>query len=1335
MNENISKLESNKSYILKLHTPQKWKIQNLKPITITNTTVQVYIVALSRTNNTKLNGGVMSIESQVQLFHDDVFTIGDRHFRWEYPTGSKLFKIKRPAASASSSPIKSTPAEVPITKRLAELENEATPNRKRVSFGHYISPELFDKDLPPDTPVRKGSVPVSELKKGASMDSPRPGALARSLAIKRSTSNTPKRPSVAPSTPRIAEENSPKGVLKRQDNDLPPTKVNSGYRSSPRTSTGSDSDVDLTPRRKSRSPVNETDDANQAKTSKIKTTSPRKDVKVLAKKTTPAKTPKAKVDVSKKAKTPTLPTRRKSAVSPPNSQSKKRRTSAPPQVELAPTAKTPNIKAPVDEILKRSVGSKAIKTPMVATPAKGSTPKISTPRDLILESPGADQENSPKISKIKTPKSVKAVKTLKSVKAVKTPKSVKKASLYSEVLKKDLRKSAKSSKVARVENGKITKPPKKTKVQVKSPIKSKKSAASSTGHVNSPENIVIGRRTPKVCYLRKYLSCLLFTTLQVAATKAGKTPKSVSKKLGVRTPAGKPLRRTLWSEVVKKNLGRTPKGKAVVSSKVLPSKQIKKTSVKDTKTAKKEVKSVNTTGHANSPAPIIITKRAQKTQTPVVTKRGRKSDVRKAGGVVPDNTDYEGVSDMLQTPGNKTPQIVVSTPSDRKSSEKRFPKNMSTVETHKRIGRSPEDLKRRRSMGSPMVTPQNKIINKLKAAAPASERGKRRNSFRGSPSKNFLSQSLSLPGTPGDGNDTNFDFDSVETPSLPVEMLVSPMVADKSPRNDLTDLTGVKKLMRTPRQPQKGPRNVIDDVRGVKKLVATPGNKQKQPKNDLTDVAGVKKLMTTPKSQKAAKNDLTDVVGVKKLMATPKAQKAVKDDLTDVAGVKQLLGSPRNQRNPKNELVDLVGVKKMLRTPKTMKGPKNDLSNVAGVKALMSTPKTPFNSPVANYSDVQGVKKLLKTPGLPPKSPKNVLDDFTGVSDLVRTPNSVAAVSAVSEGPSTSRTGRRKRKVADVETEIEANVVGSATKKAKVDESTTSKGTSRTKSSAKTRSPSKTTRGGKVSPKMDIPKFNLEDVEDSPAVVKPAKTTRGRKAAAKVIEEEPTEEAIAPRARRGRKAVEVSEEKKETPALKPKRGRKPAEPVEEVEKEETPVSKPKRGRKKAEEPKKTVDKSVTADEQIDEAPKSSRGKRTKKADEENQTEDTPATVGRPSRRGKSKVEEAETPAQEVKTTGRRGRGKVVQETLEATITKQPPKSRLAKVMEEEKVSSEITPRKGRGRGKKTEDEVVQTPASPPKRGKKTQKAEDIIEDSKEEVKSKPARKGRKVAEVIEVMLI
>ena len=116
--------------------------------------------------------------SLILFRHKDVFTIGDRFFRWEFPEASP-FHIKKVVESGNiqenkpdvegekilTPKVKAPIPELPVSKRLAELEADGTPNkRKRVSFGQYISPELFDKDLPPDTPVRKGAVPISELK-------------------------------------------------------------------------------------------------------------------------------------------------------------------------------------------------------------------------------------------------------------------------------------------------------------------------------------------------------------------------------------------------------------------------------------------------------------------------------------------------------------------------------------------------------------------------------------------------------------------------------------------------------------------------------------------------------------------------------------------------------------------------------------------------------------------------------------------------------------------------------------------------------------------------------------------------------------------------------------------------------------------------------------------------------------------------------------------------------------------------------------------------------------------------------------------------------------------
>lgn len=61
------------------------------------------------------------------------------------------------------------------------------------------------------------------------------------------------------------------------------------------------------------------------------------------------------------------------------------------------------------------------------------------------------------------------------------------------------------------------------------------------------------------------------------------------------------------------------------------------------------------------------------------------------------------------------------------------------------------------------------------------------------------------------------------------------------PKNDLSDVYGVKRMMRTP---ARAPKNDLTDVEGVKKMMKTPG---RGPVNDLSDVEGVAALMQTPK--------------------------------------------------------------------------------------------------------------------------------------------------------------------------------------------------------------------------------------------------------------------------------------------------------------------------------------------------------------------------------------------------------------------------------------------------------------------------------------------------------
>ncbi|XP_011785561.1 PREDICTED: antigen KI-67 isoform X2 [Colobus angolensis palliatus] len=111
----------------------------------------------SSTNPTQVNGSV--INEPVQLKHGDVITIIDRSFRYEnesFQNGRKSTELPRkireqePARRVSRSSFSPDPDE-----------SEGIPlKRRRVSFGGHLRPELFDENLPPNTPVKRGETPT-----------------------------------------------------------------------------------------------------------------------------------------------------------------------------------------------------------------------------------------------------------------------------------------------------------------------------------------------------------------------------------------------------------------------------------------------------------------------------------------------------------------------------------------------------------------------------------------------------------------------------------------------------------------------------------------------------------------------------------------------------------------------------------------------------------------------------------------------------------------------------------------------------------------------------------------------------------------------------------------------------------------------------------------------------------------------------------------------------------------------------------------------------------------------------------------------------------------------
>lgn len=151
-----------------------------------------------------------------------------------------------------------------------------------------------------------------------------------------------------------------------------------------------------------------------------------------------------------------------------------------------------------------------------------------------------------------------------------------------------------------------------------------------------------------------------------------------------------------------------------------------------------------------------------------------------------------------------------------------------------------------------------------------------------------------------------------------------------APENDLSDVRGVKELLRTPR-PRRSVRNDLTNVSGVKSVFARSPNNSlndvrvknafaKTPENDLRRVSGVKSLFRT---QNSPKNDLTDVRGVKRIFA----KNSPGNDLTNISGVKRL-----QRRSPKNDLTDVRGVRRMYK-----QGKQSISLNVSGVEELFNT--------------------------------------------------------------------------------------------------------------------------------------------------------------------------------------------------------------------------------------------------------------------------------------------------------------------------------------------------------------------------------------------------------------
>ncbi|KAM4526375.1 proliferation marker protein Ki-67 [Fundulus diaphanus] len=811
--------------------------------------------------------------------------------------------------------------------------------RKRVSFGGQLSPELFDKRLPPDSPLRKGAAPRRSL----SLYKPKLSLLRRAsvIGLLKEQGSSPK---------KLLKTTSPKtsiGKASPKSRSPSPAKSPQSKSTSPKaTSPGKKSPKAATPAQKS--PKSRSTSPKAAtpvqKSPKSRSTSP--------KAATPAqKSPKSR-STSPKAATPVQKSPKSRSTSPkaatPAQKSPKSRSTSPKAAtpvqkspksrSTSPKAATPAQKSPKS----RSTSPKAA-TPAQKSPKSRSTsPKAATP---VQKSPKS-RSTSPKAATPvqKSPKS-RSTSPKAATPAQKSPKSRSTSPKAATPAQKSPKSRSTSPKAAtpaqKSPKSRSTSPKAATPAQ-----KSPKSRASSPRALSSltPAKTPLnpGNQTPfaqgrfSVSRIRtpsptaevvQHLPSLTVTP-KIPLTR--KSMKSTSRRTpSVAKSAVKVLQRrsgisrasmkvpSSWANIVK--FGQT-KTSVVAPTEKKTIQKAQKKGVSKPQTPARKLKGHTSTGHADSPATIVVGRAHKRTVTHptgaapkvIINAALFKKDMKM-------DEDLTGLSEMFKTPINERRRKSVV--GDR--SAKKTPAGVlgaSMVEPS--VLKTPEE-------------PDEMIVSPLSVASTVKSRRYNSEAVQ----RLLCDQESSFVGeevcSESEQLGTDPKASSVQTPKQKPELPEC--------------LTGVKRIMKTPRQKAEP----LEDIRG--NLLVTPRQKVQQ-HDGLT---GLKRIFKTPKLKGEPVEDLRG-----KLLKTPKARKSADVSLD---GVKELFGTPVHQCQMLGFTADEKTIKKNA-----------PVEEKVGVKRLQGAPRQKGTPVKDNF----GIRRLMKSPRL--RNPP--VEDFEGLKELMEEP-------------------------------------------------------------------------------------------------------------------------------------------------------------------------------------------------------------------------------------------------------------------------------------------------------------------------------------------------------------
>ncbi|KAK1164394.1 microtubule-associated protein futsch-like isoform X2 [Acipenser oxyrinchus oxyrinchus] len=824
-------------------------------------------------------------------------------------------------------------------RRSAELQEKLveTPlKRKRVSFAGHLSPELFDKRLPPDSPLRKGAMPT---RLSLSVGSKGPSVLRRvsTIGIKYSLIKEFSEDNLSPLKPSPNKKASPKKTPSKLNTlslDKKSQKLIAKTLSPAKSVAKTPS-----PDRKSLSGTAKTTSLGRklpATASKMpslaititKTPPPGKNSPARPSARTPsparpsARTP-SPARPSARTPSPARPSARTPSPARPSARTPSpARPSARTPSPARPSARTPSPARP--SARTPSSNRNTTKTP---SPAR-SAAKTPSPARSITKTPSSNRKSlssssktpSPAMSLAKTPspgrKSLAgAAKTPYPSGAAKMPlpsrwslagaaempspnKSVTKTPSTG---KKSLGTSANTTPVVLTTTPKSGTPYVSGRFSVShittpSPIPEQSTAVSKAEPV--AEEIHCDAVTPKPSHRRK--------SIQSAAKKTPSRRKSsILDAVHSRSGASKAnlLVARSWADIVK--LG-APKTQRMVFAKKQATKvkkvTIKKVTSKMPKTPAQKIKGHFSTGHADSPMTIVVGRAHARAVKPAgqVPKLVRNVALMKRSMEM--NESFTGIAEMFSTPVNEKPR---RTPR-RASASTEFICSTPVSLTDASVLNTPEET------GEMVVSP---------LSAPSTARRGRYNKDAVTRLLQEKESSYSIVKTPAKEIIAPIDLSG----GSQVRVQPSEKVVDTSEQT-LVEKTasetdeGCKKLMRTPKQKAEP----LVALTGVKRLMKTPKQKSKQ----IEDFRGLKRLLRTPKKPKV--QIIEDFVGVKRIMTTPK-QKA--SPVEDMVGIKRLMRTPKH----KGESVeDMSGISRTMKSPKLKMAP---VEGFAVLQELMEQPE------------------------------------------------------------------------------------------------------------------------------------------------------------------------------------------------------------------------------------------------------------------------------------------------------------------------------------------------------------------------------------------------------------